>query len=118
MNAKKNPVRYIVRENKNTQKPILLVLPQAFAIAGSEGQGALRLIYRETPDMVSITPANINSGILCADSQINCGTALTNPINAAPAPSITNKAGRAQHIKVLKEPNSAIVCSTFFIICP
>jgi hypothetical protein len=54
-------------------------------------------------------PAKINRPILCSESQISCGTFDTIPAKTAPAPSVTNSAGKAQQNKVLNDPNSAKV---------
>lgn len=74
---------------------------QAAACAGSAGQGALRFFHCKTPAVASMMPATAKTAPLCADSQISCGTVLTRPAKAAPAPKVTNRAGSAQQIKVL-----------------
>ncbi len=48
----------------------------------------------------------MNKGTLCSDSHTSCGTALTNPASTAPAPMETIRAGKAQQMRVLADPNS------------
>ena len=65
--------------------------------------------------MIIIKPAIIKTPTLCSDSQISCGTLATNPASTAPAPSVTNSAGKAQQINVPKEVNKLTVLSNVFL---
>lgn len=73
---------------------------QVWARAGSAGQGSERARHRSTPDKASIAKASPNTPALCSESQINCGTAVTSPAKAAPAPKATMTAGNTQQISV------------------
>lgn len=62
-----------------------------------------------------------NTRILCSLSQMSCGTAVTRPARAAPAPSATSTAGRTQQSRVAELASNApagvveIVCGTLII---
>ena len=58
---------------------------------------------------VSMIPAKTNSATLCSDSQTSCGTFDTIPASTAPAPSVTNSAGKAQQNMVLNDVSKVIV---------
>lgn len=59
--------------------------------------------------MLNMIPDTTNNAVLCVENQINCGKALKNPAKAAPAPTVTNSAGKAQQIKVLLLHNNVSV---------
>ena len=48
------------------------------------------------PDNASITPATPNTSAFCSENQTSCGSTVTGDDSAAPAPSATSRAGRAQ----------------------
>src|SRR5688572_17945535 len=73
---------------------------QARAKAGSDGHGNRRARQSSAPETPSIANARPNTPALCSDSQINCGTAVTSPAKAAPAPNATIAAGSTQHTSV------------------
>lgn len=100
INAKKPPVRKIASETKYVPREIFRVRMQAAASAGSAGQGSERARHCMNPAMASMTVAATNRLSLCSDSHTSCGTADTSDDNAAPAPSVTSKAGNAQHTSV------------------
>ena len=55
--------------------------------------------------MDNIIPANINTLNLCSENQTICGTELTTEAITAPAPKLTNNAGKAQQISVPPDVN-------------
>ena len=60
----------------------------------------MRLCHCSTPPASINTLAVPNTQPLCSLSRTICGTAATSPDSAAPAPSITSRAGSAQHTSV------------------
>jgi hypothetical protein len=56
---------------------------------------------------MSNPPATPNTNSLCSLSQMSCGTAVTSPASAAPAPSATRTAGNTQHTRVAELVRSA-----------
>ena len=52
------------------------------------------------------TPATPKTMAFCSDIAVIHGTLLTIPTKVAPMPSVTNKAGNAQHSKVPRDVNS------------
>src|SRR5450432_4928903 len=81
------------------------------ARAGSAGHGANRPAQRAIPPTVKNVPAIVNTRGLCSLSQISCGTAVTRPANAAPAPIATSAAGRTQQASVAELASSAPIAS-------
>ena len=73
---------------------------QASVLLPDTGQGAVRLRHCSTPPPSISTLAVPNTQSLCSLSHTICGTAATSPDSAAPAPSITSSAGRAQQTSV------------------
>ena len=83
-----------------------------FAFLGSVGHGTRRLRYVVVAEMTSIVAVMMNSGTLCSDNQTSCGTLVTRAAIAAPAPSETSNAGRAQHTRVPNEPSNVTLSMT------
>jgi hypothetical protein len=71
----------------------------------SLGQGKDLAFHCKKPEIDSITPANINTPNLCSENQTICGTELTKDAITAPAPKLTNNAGKAQQISVPPDEN-------------
>lgn len=100
--TKANSAPTVVQSSAIAHKPQLTRRSRvhAAARAGSAGHGSVRACHRIAPDSASMPNATPNTTALCSDSQISCGTAVTNPASAAPAPKATITAGSAQQIKV------------------
>jgi hypothetical protein len=73
---------------------------QSSANSLSLGQGKDLAFHCKKPEIDNITPANINTPNLCSENQTICGTELTTEAITAPAPKLTNNAGKAQQINV------------------
>jgi hypothetical protein len=82
---------------------IFFNLPHDFANLGSVGHAALRFLKRKIRFKEIIEPAKIKMKFLCSETNSNCGKLVLNPTKAAPAPSKTNKVGKAQQNRVPKE---------------
>jgi hypothetical protein len=87
-------------ENTYILNEFTLVLLQSSANSLSLGQGKDLAFHCRNPDIDNITPANINTPNLCSENQTICGTELTTDAITAPAPKLTNNAGKAQQISV------------------
>ena len=103
--AIKPPIKNTQTENTYILNEFTLVLLQSSANALSLGQGKDLACHCSKPDIDNIIPANINTPNLCSENQTICGTELTKDAITAPAPKLTNKAGKAQHISVPPEVN-------------
>ena len=64
------------------------------------------------PAISNNPPAMLNVIILCFDNEINQGISLTMLASVAPAPSVTSKAGSAQHNNVPTDVNRLSVGKT------
>ena len=113
--AIKPPIKNTQTENTYILNEFTLVLLQSSANALSLGQGKDLACHCSKPDIDNITPANINTPNLCSENQTICGTELTTDAITAPAPKLTNKAGKAQQISVPPEENrvSKEICLVF-----
>ena len=90
-------------ESPNIHLLILRRCVQALAWAGSTGQGAFLARHCIKVAAINKTPAAQKVQTLYFENVINQGAVLTSPARVAPAPSVTNKAGRAQQIRVPAE---------------
>jgi len=79
---------------------------QVLASSGSKGQANLAVRWLIIPAMTIITKANRLMGILYCDRVTKKGAALTRLAKLAPAPKLTNTAGKAQQINVDVEANN------------
>lgn len=84
---------------------VFRIFIQALACFSSIGQGALRARHCMIPAINNRAPEMPKVHSLYFDNATSHGTALTILASAAPAPSVTNNAGRAQHINVPSEVN-------------
>jgi hypothetical protein len=73
---------------------------------GSMGQGAFLFRQRRSPFINNILPANPKTSSLCSEIHTSAGTFDAIPARTAPSPKLTSKAGSAQHMSVLSEPNN------------
>lgn len=81
------------------------------------GHGALRFFHCKYPERVIIIPAKIKIHVLCALKKTNQVIFETRPARAAPAPSVTKSAGKAQQTSVEVEAKRERAASipSFFI---
>jgi hypothetical protein len=79
----------------------------ARASAGSTGHGSRRARHKAIPLTSKKSAAAKNTAALCSLSQMSCGTALTIPASAAPAPRETRTAGSTQQTNVAELAKSA-----------
>ena len=115
MKAKKNPIRKMITDKRYTRTEIFLPIKQAFLSSGSNGQGAFRFLHSHSPFPASMTAAKIKTCGLCSEIQIRPGILVAKPASTAPIPKLTNKAGRAQQIKVLAELNKVRKVKKLFL---
>lgn len=78
---------------------------QASRCAGSMGHGAFLWLQLSRALAPIRKPEVPKTRDLFSLIQINCGTFEISPVNAAPMPIETRRAGNAQQINVLKEEN-------------
>ena len=88
---------------------MILKFLQALACAGSAGHGANRARHCMMAERTSRHPATAKTIFLWAESHTSHGAADTRPATAAPMPSVTKSAGRAQHINVPNDVNKLSV---------
>lgn len=105
MKAKKKPMHHTATDPQTIHALILRNRIHALARCGSKGHGAFLVRHRMSPANRIIKPETPNVHALYFDSATSQGAVLTNPARAAPAPSVTNNAGRAQHTSVPTEVN-------------
>ena len=84
----------------------LLRREQALAWAGSAGHGAFRALHCINAASGMSTPETPKTMAFCSDIAVIHGTVPTIPTKVAPMPSVTNKAGNAQHSKVPRDVKS------------
>ncbi len=93
-------------EMKKTQIDQSLVVEQAAFGPLSVGQLKDLVRHCRMPEATSITAPKIRMYIFLSENQMSCGTEEMRPAKVAPAPRMTNNAGKAQQTKVLNEENS------------
>ena len=99
------PIKNTLTEKIYILNEFTLVLLQRSAKSLSLGQGKDLACHCKKPEIDNITPANINTPNLCSENQTICGTELTTDAITAPAPKLTNKAGKAQQMSVPPDVN-------------
>ena len=84
---------------------IFLNLLHNFAFNMSDGQGAFLLCHIKKPLSPIKRPEKLNNISLYLDNIIKNGKLDNTPAKTAPAPNATNRAGKAQQIRVPKLVN-------------
>jgi hypothetical protein len=101
--AKKNPTPNKPKLTKYTFLLNFRPLIQASRCSGSIGHGAFLFHHSISPLIRNKAAATENTKTLFSENQISWGTVEISPANVAPSPIVTNSAGKAQQIRVLKE---------------
>ncbi|WP_422689463.1 hypothetical protein [Candidatus Methylopumilus universalis] len=99
------PIKNTLTEKIYILNEFTLVLLQSSANSLSLGQGRDLAFHCRNPDIDNIIPANINTPNLYSENQTICGTELTTEAITAPAPKLTNNAGKAQQTSVPPDEN-------------
>ena len=103
--VKKNPTKYVSNDVERITKLKILNFEQILAWIGSEGQGASFAFQNRKHEINRKTPATRKICNLYWDKTIIQGNIDIKLANDAPMPRVTNNAGKAQQIKVLKLVN-------------
>lgn len=100
MKAKKKPTHHKSTDNQYIQTLVFRNLAHAIACAESIGHEAFLDRQSVAPAIRTIAPEIPNVQILYFDNATSQGALPTSPARAAPAPSVTSNAGRAQQTSV------------------
>ena len=111
--AKKPPMAYKTMEMYRSGCDQDFVSAHAFPSMSQTTGGGNNL--GNTSPNVKNTPPTMNTSVLCSPSQISCGMALVRLAKLAPAPRVTNSAGRAQQKRVPTELNNEAKATKCFM---